>query len=609
MSRSRFFLGLAVVMAALFIYPASSMANFIVGSGTAKSGEAKISNGTACKKDKGTWSVTRGTPNQLITKVTLEECTKNSKAIPNIVLEQNYHQKNTQSLVGTTTIEYPEESSCKVEFLGSENENLKEATYENTTVSEKPVLRVVDKLKGIKYKTNGKCGELSEKEKTNTLEYEGTEESEGASTVVASECSNIVGSGSSLQNIAQKEVWIPGFTNEGGGWETACETKPTIEYKATSSGTALKEWGDEKTLGSESPFPAYIGTDVAPEGPATKSGTQMFNMDEAGEKEAGKPNQVMAIPVAQSGIAVIVSLPVGCTPKKTNVEAKVNNINLEKEWFEEKVPYTTLIETKESIELPKVAACEKAPILQAREKASGTTAGFKRYMNKIAEARGEVPSRWKMYVETPSKAENTTWPSKPVETKDPTGGELAKHVYEEPGQVGYADLADAEAQHFTKDPVEQENGSHEKYYTFMASVQSNGVEAKPEFKPAFTSNGGSNCVNATYEEPAEVAPNVDWSNAVDNNWNKNKSYPICTLTFDVAWEHYGYGNLATKYSENMSGFNTSVADVVNIVKPYLEWIVTKGESTALEENHYAKLPSTTQTHTEAGVKKSGNIGS
>jgi ABC-type phosphate transport system substrate-binding protein len=409
----------------------------------------------------------------------------------------------------------------------------------------------------------------------------------------ASACTNIKGSGSSLQNIAQNSVWIPGFTT-GKGWEAGCTAEPTVEYAATSSGTALKEWGDEKTLGTESPFPAFIGTDVAPEGPATKSETQMFNMDEAAENKASEPNKVMAVPMAQSAIAVIVSLPIGCTPKNTSIEAKVNNVNLEKEWFEEKVPYNTLIETKESIEIPtRGGTCAEAPILQAREKASGTTAGFKRFMNKIAEARGESPSRWKMYVETAGKAENTTWPSKPVETKDPTGGELAKHVYEEPGQVGYADLADAEAQNFTKDPVEHTNAKSEKYYTFMAAVQSNGVAAKPEFKPAFTSKGGSNCANATYEEPAEVAPNVDWSGAVDNNWNLNKSYPICTLTFDVAWEHYEYANLSTKYSEP--------AKVANTVKSYLEWIVTKGEGETLEANHYGALPAATKTKAESGV--------
>src|ERR1700723_1816799 len=76
----------------------------------------------------------------------------------------------------------------------------------------------------------------------------------------AAECSSILGSGSSLQAIAENEVFIPNYKTEL--LKAACPSKmPTYAYKATSSGTGLGEWGVNGALGSEAPFPAFIGTD------------------------------------------------------------------------------------------------------------------------------------------------------------------------------------------------------------------------------------------------------------------------------------------------------------------------------------------------------------
>jgi ABC-type phosphate transport system substrate-binding protein len=435
-------------------------------------------------------------------------------------------------------------------------------------------------------------------------------------------CSNIKGSGSSLQNIAQNDVWIPYFTTEGGwkesvGSEEPCEAEPTIEYKATSSGTGEAEWGSTSgALGSEKAFPAFIGTDVAPEGPATTEGTQMFEMDKAGQKEAGKPNAVVAVPVAQSAIAIVISLPVGCTPASTSEEPEINSKKLEEEWFSDKILFKNLF-----VEKPTGANCEVSPVLRAREKASGTTAGFKRYLNKVGKELSPENKGWETFVSTPAKAENTEWPSgtNADETKDPTGGALAENVYNEPGKVGYVDLSDAVAKGFTAKPVKHKNSSEQEYYSFFAKVQDNKAEESPAWKspstkPSEPTKGGSNCEHAKYEEPSEVGPNVDWSKAEQNNGAKGETYSICTLTFDVSWQHYEYGNLKTKYSESFveggKTFNTSATAVLH--PWFLLLLLLFVDSTILipklEEHQYAAPPSAAKTKAETGVKKSGNIG-
>jgi ABC-type phosphate transport system substrate-binding protein len=401
----------------------------------------------------------------------------------------------------------------------------------------------------------------------------------------AQTCSNLSGSGSSLQNIAQNSVWLPEYATfllSG-----MCTGMAKLQYLSTSSGTALKEWGDEGALGSESPFPAYIGSDVAPEGPATKGGTQLHEIDLTTEKEVGVLNAVTAVPVAQSAISVIVSLPEGCTPSATPVE--ITDANLQSEWFEDSTSFATLTGVSGS-------ACNVDPLLEARLKSSGTTAGFKRFLDDI------TPANWNTFTSSPAKAENNEWPSgtKPDESTNGTGGELAKTVLETPGTVGYADLADAVAKGFTLTPTEHTVGT-KKFWSYFAKLENNGEFFSPAEAVTPITEAGSNCAKAEYAAPSKVAPNEDWSNAKQTNLNKSgaKVYPDCTLTFDAGFLHYGYGGLATKYSSS-GGFYEGAEKVALGIGLFFHWLVKTGEgqSASLLKKQYAALPAPIQSKAE-----------
>jgi len=401
-----------------------------------------------------------------------------------------------------------------------------------------------------------------------------------ASAATEVECSPITGSGSSLQNIVVKEVYAFNWEKTGfkeifgkGSEESECSKKTTVTYTATSSGKGLAEWGastkkiELKEAGNgKEELDAFVGTDVGPEGPAATPGTQIANMDEAGEEKVAKTkNGVVAIPIAKSAISVIVSLPVGCHVTNVSVQPSISkNTILAEEWDANTKTFLELVAG-----LTTSSACDGTPGLQARETASGTTAGFKRYLNDIE------PSVYGTFTSTAVKSESASeWPnlSNKKETGNSTGGKLAEKVIGAPGLVGYADLADARAAGFTTTPTLHKNGAGEEYLVFIASVPNGGAaETKGESVNPEGTEGAANCEAAKFEEPAEIGVNVDWSKATETNATLGEKgvYPICTLTFDVLWskpEFLGYssGILHTLHSffewllRNLSTVESSV---------------------------------------------------
>jgi hypothetical protein len=435
-----------------------------------------------------------------------------------------------------------------------------------------------------------------------------------ASAAGTKTCSTITGAGSSLQTVAQEEVWIKGaeaFGAAGNRWEAGeCKADPSITYFPTSSGKGLAQWGANATeeLKEENPpvtkFPAYIGTDVGPEGPATTAGTQMHEMDKAG-KNATTANEVVTTPVAQSAIAIVVSLPESCSATVGNTP-KVKSKLLNEEWTKDEIKLETLVSGAGIV-------CAKVPHLYARESPSGTTAGFKRWNYDIA-----VAEPWtKLAGPSASavEAESTNWPSgagglpagQPETAGFSKGIQLAEGVIEKPGTtgaVGYADLADAIKAKFTTKVAAHTNGKGEKYDVFMVEVQRNEAsEAKEVAKYASSegTTGGSNCGNAEYGAPATVGPNVDWSKARQNNVQTTTTYPICTLTFDVAWHMYEWPvlpNAAKKYE--MGEYNSALS--------YLEYVVNSkkaanggGQNEELVKHHYGKLTKPELEEAQSGI--------
>jgi hypothetical protein len=258
--------------------------------------------------------------------LTFEECVKGTHKLPNFTIKINFHQSGLVSFEGNTIIEDPAEE-CKIEIAGNENELLKKASYTNIVGG----LEINASIEKIKYKTNNKCAGLLA---AGEVKFVGTEtaEAEGKSEAPKVEpgkpCHSIRGEGLSLQNVAQTEIWGKKLWMVEEAEQ--CNEAVEVEYIATSSGKGKEQWGVglSKGLGTNSPFPAFVGTDVAPNKP------EMTEMGESGEKGTTS-NHVMAVPVTQSAVTVIVSLPVKAA---SNCEAteketpKIESGKLLKEW-------------------------------------------------------------------------------------------------------------------------------------------------------------------------------------------------------------------------------------------------------------------------------------
>ena len=349
--------------------------------------------------------------------------------------------------------------------------------------------------------------------------------------------SALLGSGASLQNIAQTEVWSSGW--KGG----ACEAKPTVKYTATSSGKGMEQWGSVSgKLGGaspEKPLPAFVATDIAPEGPAETSGTQLNNMAKAGSiLEGAIPDEVATVPVAQSAIAMVVSLPSECTAEESGGKASVKSKTLEEEWEKDLVSDKELLANVKFL-CKKEALLTAKPTLEASSSVSGITAAVKRYLEKVGPTKNEFLS----LTETAEKSASTTWPKtlpsgEPKETGNTTAKALAETVRKTAATIGFIDLSDAVAVGFTAKPTELEKG----HQSFFVQVQNNNKEAKEtEYASPESSSKASNCAGAEYAgAPSEVAPGKDWSKVVDSSYEagKSTSYPLCTLTYDLLWNWY-----------------------------------------------------------------------
>ena len=420
----------------------------------------------------------------------------------------------------------------------------------------------------------------------------------GAPVASASEaCSPITGSGSSLQSLAQQKVWSTDWT--ASGFKVAfesleCKEGEGVTYTATSSGKGEDEWGaatgklEPSLSGNGSTLDEYIGTDVGPEGTATTG--QIGNMNTAGK------TKIVTIPVAQSAISVIVSLPEGCVPGAGT--ASVKNMALFEEWASHATTFSNLIG---GVTLTGSSCSTGAPTLEARESPSGTTAGFKRYLNDLGETLGS--KTFEACTATAAESESQgCWPSTVSETGNSTGGKLAEKVYETEDTIGYADLADARVKFPAPGTAELHKVGAKEFYSIILEVPNEGA-ALPEgghIESPEGAEGAANCGGATYPSPKEVAANVDWSKAKQGNAvsGAENVYPICTLTFDVAWEKYKAveegGTPVYSEAEYHTTFN------------YLRWIVTKGQEgtplTELKKAHFFGVPSGVKTEDEAGVK-------
>jgi hypothetical protein len=415
-------------------------------------------------------------------------------------------------------------------------------------------------------------------------------------------CKPIKGVGSSLQLVLQTEVWGPSHWTTSKGAEE-CETVQNVTYEATSSGKGKEQWGDKnetlkeytKAEGkTENPLAAFIGSDTA------ASTAQMEKMSKAGD-QAVATEGIVSVPVVQSAITVMVSLPEGCEPETGAEKPQIGHLVLSKAWEKDEETFTQLLPGKQIKESTAGSKkCEVDPTLHGRGSNSGTTAGFKRYFKVLEPTNKE----WEKVTETLTKAEEPLWPeptNKTIVKTAKTGQELVKQVFATAGTMGYADLPDA-AGTAAEEKFEVKWVKHGVIWSAIAVIET----AAATFKSPELAGGASNCEAAEYKAPPsgiEVKQGVNWS----ESWRKNvlaiADYPICTLTFDLAWHSYETTSL-----EGTEGYESTVKaeETAHTVLSYLKWDVgeTKGQAIAtLASKHYGKLPEAIDIAAESGVKK------
>ena len=379
-----------------------------------------------------------------------------------------------------------------------------------------------------------------------------------ASASVLCNGGNIIGEGSSLQKVAQLNVWIPAFQTE------VCNssTFPKIEYKGEGSGAGLKAWGANG--GAIDRTRAFVGTDDAP------TAAQIANI-----KAAAGGGNVLVIPTAQTAIAAVVNPPAGCTVEN------LTNKELEKTFR------GVILKWSELENAVGGAACESPLTRVVRFDGSGTTYQFKNYLSLINTASLPcIEKTWKQIEpieNSETGAPNTSWPESCKKTLSPLvkpaakgGGEVVKKVNATPGSIGYAALPDAEANGGTVVGL-QNNG--------FVSIEEASY-ANPQIAGASAGKGVANCAAAKYVVPAEgrrtgTGLDVDWSQvfgalpAIGGT-----SYPLCTLTYDLAF--HGYKTAGFKFAPYQT------------VRDFLNGYVVFGGQTALitTETNYAPLPET-----------------
>lgn len=399
----------------------------------------------------------------------------------------------------------------------------------------------------------------------------------GASAAASCEGSNITGVGSSLQQIAQQQVWIPGFE------EGTCEgVGPTVSFVPSGSGAGLAQWSafGGTTINHERQF---LATTMAP------TEAQMANIRNATRHQntSGEQGEVMVIPVAQAAVAIVANPPAGCTI------TKIKRTALERVFKGGKGEWS---------DIPGTSGSCNSPITRVvPSEVAGTTYQFKHYLSLInGEPLACLTAPNDTWSALQDSSLNTTWPEACKGHKgltvvkhslkggvgtEPgsTGADEVATVNATPGSIGFAGLPDAET---TK------SGN-----TVVLSLQNGNklgeLGGAATFASPVAEGNRSNCGGASYVVPTEArlgegsGLDADWS-AVYGSALESSTYPLCTLSFDIALQ--GYENAGFAESDAIS------------VKDFLYWYMLQGVAQGQTEidsagKWYAALPVTESAET------------
>jgi ABC-type phosphate transport system substrate-binding protein len=423
-----------------------------------------------------------------------------------------------------------------------------------------------------------------------------------ASATIGQQCSgvSISGQGSSLQAVAQQELWGPGFHTSSDSF--ACNGKqgskgtPTIAYNPSGSGAGLRSWGAESKKPEEisfGPGNAFVGTDEPP------NETQLEEIE--AQQSTKTPDTIMSIPVAQESVVILAHLPGGCTATSTAAEGRLafTNADLQGIYAGTLKKWGEITGGGDSITGSGCAEAAITPV--ARFDQSGTTHIFKRYLNLIEPNALATEDGSKTWAELSEGSLNTVWPTAAGVVKPGVkgGGELLAKVAATAGSIGYVNLAEARKNSAFVPPS---GGANEPTFWGVLENGHKGSGKKEKITFLDPSNNGdsamldaANCAKTVYTNGSEPFP----PGSVFETWNtvttsvtlKEKTYSLCGLTYDLASTDYALFSGATEAE-------------TTTVENYLRFVTSKKEGqTLLPGDDYLGLPKDIIAKAEAGAVK------
>jgi ABC-type phosphate transport system substrate-binding protein len=417
-----------------------------------------------------------------------------------------------------------------------------------------------------------------------------------AATTVA--CSNVWASGSTLQTPAQQND-LPQLAGALGAFAN-CSSAPSISYNfeadgttpypdgGTGSGAALSEFA------LASPFSLYaadsadgewldgfVGTDVAPDASALQSAAGTAGTD------------AEVVPVLQAPIAIVVHLPTACT---VTAQPTVTNLDLLHLWEGDAITWEMLLTDAKA--KPVGSGCGAAITLEARSDSAGETEAFRQYLYQLSELTHDG-----VYTTAQINPGASSWPSSVTVSEasangpNDGSGALSEAVEATAGSMGYVDAASAAEYHgfgkWTKGTSE-----------FWVKLQNNGI-ATSKVTGGEPQNGNRNAAcYVIYQGPLPSSTvDPDWSNTFVANPSERSptAYPLCALTFDVAWHSYLAAQpIEQYYNANYTG--ETATGVEDTVRDYLTWLTAHASAQGAIPPYYTELPTTIQKFASTLVK-------
>ncbi len=379
--------------------------------------------------------------------------------------------------------------------------------------------------------------------------------------------SAVEGAGSGLQ-APIASTWIFEFqTGDTTSFLSCANRGPTVNYNSGTSLAALEAIGAVNR--QREPSIRFAGTEESP------TLSQWTNID-LGDKPGQDSGLIRQIPVASTAVVPLVSFPQGCAipAKEATSDGRfaVSNALLER-------AYAGTISTWGQL-LPDIqASCAGIQIRRVvPSESDGTTFVFKQWLSTIDPKLG-----WQESASLP----NTAWPNDSgatatIRSNRGDNGE-AVETGETSGGIGFASLPSARSNSFGY--FSPENPLHAfQSGQFWLSVQNgSGQQTEPTRDPK---SGANNVLGANCDSPQFNYTPTGYDTTVTPVWRyvsaagSKTGWPICTLTYDLAWDDAStvYGNTPEEQAKQRT------------VEDYLGYVVGAPGQAEAKANDYSALP-------------------